>query len=588
MMKKLFKCIGLISLGFFLSSCTQKGNFNKKVLNLAVSAEIKGLDPIFADDVYSGTEVSRVYEGLLEYHYLKRPYVLIPNLAASMPEVSNDGLSYIFKIKQGVKFHDDAAFPEGKGRELVAEDFVYSIKRLADPKLQSSGWWVLQGKISGLDEWREKYSNKDKVDYDELVEGLKSIDKYTLMFKLKRPFPQFLYGLAMPFTSVVAREVVEKYGKEFLNHPIGTGPFILPVFTQSNKINYQRNPNYREVLYPGDASEEYNTPEFLKDAGKKIPLVEEVVVNIIKEEQPRWLNFSKGKLDYMGIPKDNFESAITPSRGLVADLAKKGIVLIKNTSLDVTYIAFNHDMAIFKNANLRRAMSLAFDPVESNKLFYNDTAMTAQSLVPPGVAGNIKDYKNPYLGQNLEMAKKMLEKAGYPNGKGLPEFTYDCVSSTTSRQQGEHFKKMMALVGINIKIVTNPWPEFQSKINKRQVQIFGIAWGADYPDAENFLQLLYGPNKSPGANGSGYDNPEFNQLYKSASVMQDSVERTALYEKMVRIAAEDMPWIFGVHRQNFILRHGWLLNYIPSDFDWGHSKYLNIDLEKKKELLDKL
>ncbi len=581
------KILSLVLVSFLiLTSCTKNRDLDTKVLNIAVTAEIKGMDPIYADDTYSGGEIARVYEGLFEYHYLKRPYTLIPNLADGMPEVSEDGLTYKIKVKKGVLFHDDAAFPGGKGRELEAKDFVYSIMRLADPKLQGLGWWVISGKLQGLDEWREKYASAESVDYNETIEGLQAIDKYTLQFKLKKPFPQFLYSLAMPFTYVVAKEVVEKYGKEFLNHPVGTGPFILPEFKQSNKIVYTKNPKYREVLYPAEASEEYE--KFLVDAGKKLPLVEKIVVNIMKEEQPRWLSFSKGKLDYIGIPKDNFQSAITPNNDLVEDFAKRGVSLVKSTGLDLSYIAFNHDLDLFQNVKLRRAMSLAYNPKESNRLFYNNTSTVAQSIVPPGIAGHIPGLNNPYQGQDLEKAKKMLADAGYPNGQGLPEMTYDCPSNTTSRQMGEFFKNQMALIGIKVKVVTNPWPQLQAKINNRQVMVFGIGWGADYPDAENFLQLLYGPNKSPGANGSGYDNAEFNQLYKSASVMQDSPERTALYEKMNRIAMEQVPLIYGMHRQNFILFNGWVKNYVAADFDWGHSKYLNIDIAEKKELLKKL
>ena len=308
----------------------------------------------------------------------------------------------------------------------------------------------------------------------------------------------------------------------------------------------------------------------------------------MKESQPRWLSFGKGKLDYLGIPKDNFEAAITPDKALTDSFQKKGVSLLKVTSLDVTYVAFNHDVKLFSNVKLRRAMSLAYNPDESNKLFHNNLALPAKSVVPPGISGYIENYNNPYMGQNIEAAKKMLIEAGYPGGQGLPEITYDCAATTTARQGGQFFKKQMAKIGINVKVVTNPWPQFQAKIQKRQVQLYGIAWGADYPDAENFLQLLYGPNRSPGANGSGYANPEFDQLFKSASSLQDSPERTALYEKMYRIAAEQVPWIYGVHRQNFILHNGWVRNYIPSDFDWGHSKYLNIDLNKKKELIKNL
>lgn len=587
-MMKLTSLIAALVLTTGLVSCTKKNTDTGKTINIAVSAQIKGMDPIYANDRYSSNEVGRIYEGLLEYHYLKRPYTLVPNLAEAMPKVSEDGLTYTFKIKQGVMFHDDAAFPNAKGRELEAEDFVYSIKRLADPKLQGLGWWLLDGKIKGLNEWRTKHSDLPKVDYAEVVEGIKALDKYTIQFNLTKPFPQFLYSLAMPFTFAVAKEVVAKYGKEFLNHPVGTGPFLLPEFTQTKKIVYMKNPNFRKKLYPSEASEEFKTNGFLADAGKELPLVDKVVVNVIIESQPRWLNFLKGKVDFIAIPKDNFDSAVTPERDLSDDYKSKGIQLLINPSLDVTYTAFNHDLELFHNVNLRRAISIAYDVVKSNELFYNNTALPAQSVVPPGIAGNIKGYASPYRGPNIEEAKKLLVKAGYPEGKGLPVITYDCPSNTVSRQIGEYFKKQMAQIGVNVKVLTNPWPELQKKITKRQVMLYGIAWGADYPDAENFLQLLYGPNKSPGANGSGYDNPEFNKLYKTASVMQDSPERTALYEKMNRIAADQAPWIYGVHRQNFTLRHTFLKNYMTTDFETGQAQYLNIDTAAKAKILEKL
>jgi len=585
-MKKMITILLSFGLLLGLTSCTKKEMTNEKVLNLAVSAKIKGMDPIYANDLYSSNEVARVYEGLLEYHYLKRPYTLVPNLAEALPKVSEDGMTYTFKIKQGVKFHDDKAFPNAKGRELTAEDFVYSIKRLADPKLQALGWWLLDGKIKGLNEWRDKYADQPKVDYTEEVEGLKAVDRYTLQFTLAKPFPQFLYALAMPFTFAVAKEVVDHYGKEFINHPVGTGPFVLPEFKQTNKIVYTKNPAFRKKTFPTEASEEFKN--MLTDAGKTLPLVDKVIVNILVESQPRWLNFQKGKIDYIGIPKDNFDSAVIPGKGITDDLKKKGINLTVTPSLDVTYTAFNHDNKLFANEKLRQAMSAAFDPYTANKLFYNNTALPAQSVVPPGIAGHIEGYKNPFVGPNLELAKKLLAEAGYPEGKGLPEISYDCPSSTISRQIGEFFKQQMSKIGVNIKVVQNPWPELQKKIKNRTVMLYGIAWGADYPDAENFLQLLYGPNKSPGANGSGYSNDEFDKLYKTAAVLQDSPQRTALYEKMNRIAAEKVPWIFGVHRQSYVLFHSWVKNYINADFNAGQAQYLNIDIDAKKEAVKKL
>ena len=246
MPKLLLAALTLASL--LLSACTKKESANEKVLKIGVPQKVKGMDPIFANDRYSSNEVARIYEGLLEYHYLKRPYTLKPNLAESLPAVSEDGFTYTFKIKKGVLFQNDKAFKDGKGRELEAKDFVFSIKRLADPKLQSTGWWVLKGKLVALDDWRKRQASATKVNYDEEVEGIKAIDKYTVQFKLAKPFPQFLYALAMPFTFVVAREVVDYYGSQFLNHPVGTGPFALPEFKQTLKITYSKIPLLEKTL----------------------------------------------------------------------------------------------------------------------------------------------------------------------------------------------------------------------------------------------------------------------------------------------------------------------------------------------------
>ena len=577
-----------IFLFFLLGGCAKKVDPNVKVLNFVISSKVKGMDPVYAADKYSNNEIARVYEGLLEYHYLKRPYTLVPNLAASMPKVSADGLTYTFKIKQGVMFHDDICFPRGKGRELEAADFVYSIKRLADPKLQSLGWWLLDGKIKGLNSWRKKYSSADAADYSEVVEGLQALDKYTLQFKLARPFPQFLYSLAMPFTFAVANEAVTKYGKEFLNHPVGTGPFILPAFEQSNKITYVKNPTFREKLYPSEASEEFKKLGYLADAGKRLPLVDKIVVKTMVESQPRWLNFLKGKLDYISIPKDNFDTAVIPGKGISDKLAKKGIILLITPSLDVTYTSFNFDHKLFQNKKLRQALSLAIDINKVNKLFYNDTGLPANSVIPPGIAGHIKGFVNKYQGPDLERSKKLLAEAGYKDGKGLPELVYETTASTTARLQGDLFVRRMALIGVKARIQQNTWPEMNKKINNRTAMIWGIAWSADYPDAENFLQLLYGPNRAPGSNKAGYNNPAFNRMFEVASRMQDSPERTAFYERLNLLVAEDSPWIFGVHRQSYVIKHGWLKNYISSDFDSGQAQYLNINLKEKIKKIEVL
>lgn len=586
MLKKIF----LVSIAVLsIVSCTKKRDLNEKVLHLTVDNKVKGMDPINTGDTYSSTEVARVYEGLLQYHYLKRPYKLIPNLAKSLPEVSADGLTYTFKLKEGVLFHDNKCFKDGKGREMVAEDVVYSIKRLADPKNNAIGWWVLDGKIEGLNEWRVSQKEKKQTNYDLEVSGVKALDKYTVQFKLREKSPQFLYALPMSYTMIVAREAVEHYGKEFLNNPVGTGPFMTDSYTQSNKIVYHKNPNYRKETYPTEGNPGDKEKGLLKDAGKTLPLVEKLVVYIQPESQPRWLSFEKGKTDFISIPKDNFEMVVAPDKGITEGYAKKGVELEITPDLDITYIAFNHEDSLFKdNVKLKRAMSMAYDRERSNELFYNNNGILAQTPVPPGIDGYDESYKNPYMQFNLKKAKELLAEAGYPGGKGLPVIKYDTTATTVSRQMGEYFKKQMAQIGINVQVVTNTWPQLTEKVHKRQTQTYSMAWLGDYPDAENFLQLLYGPNSSPGPNGSNFNDPGFNKLFDKATKMQPSPERTKLYEQLAQTYSEKVPWILGVHRTSFVVKHGWLENYKFSTFNYGNVKYWDVDLKKKKTLLEKL
>ncbi len=579
--QKILSTISVVALTLFLS-CSKNQDTNERVLNVIAPSDIKGFDPIMGSDVGSAAQIAKVYEGLLSYHWLKLPYELIPNLAEEMPVISKDGMIYTFKLRKGVFFQDDPAFPNGKGREVTAEDFVYSIKRLADTKNQSTGWWILDGKIKGLNEWRNKYQSQAATNYADEIEGLKALDRYTLQFQLAKVYPQFLYSLAMPFTFVVPKEVVAKYGAEFINHPVGTGPYVLPLFDQGKRLVFTKNPTFREKFYPSDASPEFRN--FLSDAGKKLPLIDKIVVNVMVESQPAWLKFNKGEIDYLSIPKDNFSSTIV-GKSLSKEMLDKGMSLSIMPAIDVYFIGFNFDVKIFQNANLRRAMSLALDVNTMNELFYNNTGFAAESVVPPSLAGNNSKFKNAWKGPNLELAKKTLALAGYPEGKGLPEITLDTLSSTSARQKAEFFQQQMEKIGIKIKILTNLSPEMQAKIKKRSVQMIDYGWIGDYPDAENFFQIFYGPNSSPGANSYNYNDPKFNKDFEVAMRMQNSPERTALYEKLNQYLADEAAGIFTVHTQSYMLQQKWIKNYHDADFIYDFHQYMNIDLAEKAQTL---
>lgn len=576
-----FAVIGFLAL---TSACTnQTKTESPNTLRLASTSKIKGLDPAFADDTYANTQVSQAYESLLQYHYLKRPYVLTPDLAESMPEVSKDGKVITFKLKKGVLFHDDPCFKAtgGKGREMVADDVVFSFMRLADPKLNSTGWWIFDGKIVGLNEWRE--AAKAGPDYSKPVDGLKALDKYTVQITLKQRSAQFLYALAMPFTAIVPKEAVEHYGKEFLNHPVGTGPFRIAEYDRNSKLVWVKNPTYRQEFYPSEGETGDKENGLLADAGKPLPLADKVIFQIIEESQPRWLNFMAGKLDLTDIPKDNYQQAITPSKDLTADLASKGIRLSKVPGLDITHLSFNMtDPILGKNKALRQAMSLAYDEAELIELFFNGRALAAQGPIPPGIEGYDPSLRNPYREYNVQKAKELMAKAGYPDGTGLPPLEYATLADSTSRQMTEYTQKMFAKIGVQLKVATYSWPEFQAAVKNRRGQLWSFAWGADYPDAENFLQLFYSKNASPGPNDSNYSNAEFDQLYEKSLTLPDSPERTAIYKKMVAILIEDCPWIWGVHRMSFALVQPWMKNYKRHELEHATSKYYRVDPAAKK------
>lgn len=551
-------------------SCTKdKGKDSGKKILHVYTQDVSGLDPLQAANVSTAKEVAKIYEGLLEYHYLKRPYELQANLAESMPTVSKDGLTYTFKIKKGIHFHDDPSFPNGKGRELEAKDFVFSLMRVADTPNKSSGWWLFDGRIAGLNDWRKN----GKSNYDLPVEGLKAIDKYTFQVKLVKPYPQFLYALAMCYSYAVPREAVEKYGDDFNLKAVGTGPFVLKQYVIKSKFHYVKNPNYRDKFFPKEGASEYT--EMIKNyAGKKIPMVDEIDVRVMLENQTQWLNFSAGKIDYLDIPKDNFDSSIIGNK-LSDDLKKKGVKLEVAPSLSTYYVAFNQAHKVLQNVDLRRAISLAINVDEYNRLFYNGTGLSAQSIIPPGLSGYKKDYKNPWK-QNKEKAKELLAKAGYPNGKGLPEITLDAMNKTHHRQQSEFFKKELAEVGIKITTVNSTFPEFKRRIQNREVMLLFYGWIGDYPDAENFFQLLYGSNLPPGTNYAGYNNPEFNKLYEESTVMMPSLKRKSMYEKMNMMVADLVPWVYLIHLQEYYLYHDHLKNFLKSDFIYGFEQYLDV------------
>ncbi|MEK6554013.1 MAG: ABC transporter substrate-binding protein [Bdellovibrionota bacterium] len=592
-MRSIFKVknltlFALLAATVFTTACTsKKATDGENTLTMSVSSEIKSLDSIALGDLYTNRAGSQIYEPLYTYHYLKRPLELIPALADGMPVMSKDGLTATIKIKKGLLFHDNEAFKDGKGREVVAEDFIYAWKRLVDPRNGSDGYWIFEGKIKGLNEWRDKVT-KGEADYKTPIEGFTAIDSHTLQIKMIKPYYQLVYVLAMPYTAPTAIEAIDKYGKEYANNPVGTGPFMMKSWIRGNRLEMVRNPNWREELYPSEGTPEDQAKGFLADAGKKLPFVDKLVILEIVEDQTRWLNFMKGQIDFAGIPKDNYDTAIKDGK-LSEEMTSKNIKLDIVEEPDLTYTAFNmEDPILGKNRYLRLAMGHAIDTETMIDKFYNRRAISAQSPIAPGIDGYDPNYVNPNKKFDLEKAKEYMKLAGYPDGKGLPEIEYSNTSSATSRQFVELFTQHMATIGIKIKVVTTSWPQFTEKLRKKKAQLWGIAWSGDYPDAQNFFQLLHSSSISPGPNAANYNSPEFDKLYDKALGMPPGPARTKVYLQMRDLAVKDAPWIFNTHRTTYTLDHEWVHNFKIPPISHDFVKYIRIDTakraEKKKDL----
>jgi len=338
----------LIVMFFLLAGCADSPSGkepNEMVLRHILYTKIASLDPGSIRDVYSRVVVSQICETLYEYHFLKRPYEVVPLLAEDMPEISEDKLTYTIKIKKGVYFQDDKCFPSGKGRKLKAQDFVYAIKRVANIKYLSQNWSMFDERIAGLDEFREYTKGCDSeadVDYSREVEGLQSSDDYTLVVRLKKPWPQFVNtALADSVTTPIAKEAVDFYGKDIISHPVGTGPFKLNVWRRGSYVELVRNPDFRGESYPSEGEPGDAEAGYLDDAGKPMPFADRVVWTVIKEYQPAWLLFLQGKVDASVIPKDNYNEVFTETRELTPKMRQLNIHLKTFKDPSTFWVGFN-------------------------------------------------------------------------------------------------------------------------------------------------------------------------------------------------------------------------------------------------------
>lgn len=564
----------LILILTFLSCRRSNEFYHENIVNINISADVQTLDPAISYDLVSGTILNQTYETLLQYHYLKRPYTLEPLLAEEMPSISEDGKTITIKIKKGVKFHDSLGLP---ARTLKSQDFITQFKRIAFKPTKSNGWFLFKNKIVGLDAFRKLAKNDFKKFKSLAVEGLIPYDDHTLVIKLKNPYPQFLNVLAMNFTAPVPIEAVEKFSNNLSNIEVGTGAFYLKDYNPSSNIELKKFKNYHEQFYPSEGDRYSNSNNLLKDAGKKLPLLDGAKFHIIKEDQPRWLQFLNKKIDLLRIPKDNFANAVKAGGEISKELKDKGIALQIAPSLTYWWISFNmKDSIVGKSKNLRLAIAHAIDIDRYISLFTNNTGQKAFSIFPPGIPGYTASSKimNSY---DLDRARDYLKKAGYENGNGLPIINYDVRGSdSTKRQAGEFIKTQLEKIGIRVNVVTNTFPGFLKKKRTGKLQMWLGGWAMDYPDAENTLQLLHSKNHPPGPNGTQFSNKEFDQLFDELKILPNDQPKFDIMNKMEAIVHQNTPWVMLYYRREYRLFYTYLKNYRYSPISGNFLKYLRI------------
>jgi ABC-type transport system substrate-binding protein len=568
-----------------------------RVLRYAFPIAETGFDPAQISDLYSRTVVAGIMETPLAFDFLARPFKLKPNTAAEMPQISADFRTFTFRLQPGIFFADDPAF-QGKRRELVAEDYVYSLKRHYDPKWNSPNLYRLENaKILGLSELRRQVlKDKAPFPYDQQVEGLRALDRYTFQVKLAEPAPRFHQEVMTDAGNygAVAREVVEAYGDKIMEHPVGTGPFRLAEWRRSSRIVLERNPGYRDVRYdeqaPADDPRSQAIAAQLK--GRRMPMLDRVEIVIIEESQPRWLSFLNAQTDLMERLPNEFAPVAIPNDRLAPNLAKKGITMDRAPLVDIGLAAlFNQDNPVVggytpEKVALRRAIALAYDVDQEIRLVRKSQAIPAQTAIAPLAFGYDPSLKTTMSDHDPARARALLDLYGYldrdgdgwremPDGSPLV-LEYATQPDQQSRQLAELWEKGMKAVGLRIVFKVAKWPENLKASRAGKLMMWGVAWSATTPDGDTFLALAYGPNKG-GANHARFDLPAFNALYKQQQEMPDGPQRQAVMQEASKLMVAYVPYKLSGHRMATDLMQPWVLGFRRNPFVREFFKFLDVD-----------
>jgi len=537
---------------------------------------VKTLDPVLAEDVISGQAVGHLYDRLLQYDDTARPYRLVPAMAECMPEMRDEGRVWRFRLRDDLVFAADPCFGVAASRavrRVTSRDVIFSLLRLADARLHSPGYWTVRDRVAGLAEFRartERQTAGDWSAYDAGVPGLVAVDARTVEIRLTAPYPQLLNVLAMPYASVVSERAVRQYGQAALaERPAATtGPFLLTDWRRNYRFELRRNSEYwGQSARPG---------------GSALPRLDRVVGLVIQEPQTAWLLFLQGNLDLVPLGEETLEAVVNEQGRLVPELAGRGIQLEAAPEFQINYMGLNlGDPVLGGNPKLRQALTLAFDRGLRLRLARRQL-LPAYGPIPPGVAGYDPAFRGPFGEPDLTRARRLLAEAGYPDGRdpatGAPlRLRFDLGGTDlVRRRQAELLAQDYRRLGIEIEPSLNNWPRFLTKLRQGDVQLFRMAWVGDYPDAQNFLQLFYGPNAG-GANRTAYHNPAFDRLYEAASRLPDGPERTALYVRMQALVTADAPCIFESFPVGYRLIQPWVAGSRVNAFAWDAWKYIDVD-----------
>jgi ABC-type transport system substrate-binding protein len=566
----------------------------RKVLRVPFYGAETTLDPVRSGDVYSATLTAHIFETLYAFDHLARPVKLVPLLADGMPEVSADFRVWTVRIKRGIYFADDPAF-KGQRRELKAADVAYGFQRILDPANKSQfAEGLLEDGILGLAELRHAaLQTRKPFDYDAPLPGLQLLDSHTLRFTLAQPRPRFLLTLAQSGKLVAqARDAVDFYGASADEHPVGTGPFRLKQWVRSNRIVLERNTGYRERYYEAQpAADDVQGQAILaKMKGRRLPMVDEVVVTVIEETQPLWLSFLNAEIDGLvataGPMPPEFVPQAVPGGQLAPHLAKRGIALHRVPRADSSYMYFNMNDPMIGGMTpdriaLRRALSLAYDVDREIRLIRRGQAIRAQGPMVPFQLGYDANYRSDMSTYDPARARALLDMYGYVdrNGDGWREMpdgsplkiVYSTEPGQIYRAYNELWKKCMDAVNIRTEFETQQWPAHYKQAQAGSLQMWFLGGTAESPDGQDSLKDMYSPQAGQ-QNFARFKLPAFDAIYDRMLTLPDGPERNRLFVEAKRIAAVYMPYRFVVHRIANDLVHPWVIGYRRPVFwnEWWH------------------